>query len=310
MVSRICVSLMLLAMPLMASAQPKLKELKGYLGVGGGESFDYKLVFTDSLGHIKGHSYTWLYQNAEVKAAISGYIDRGAKTIAFREDSIIYNRGFQSNATICLINSTLSYRQEEGGNVFKGPTTSSDITNVACDAGSIVFQDSEALRALFVEQKAPEPSKVAKVGNPSGKPIRIVYDTVAKAPKRPVATAELMNQVEKITQGVEKVYDWHSDTIVVHIWDGGRVDGDVISIYQNDVPVLRNYTIKKEPRQLALAFTGAKTEVFTIVAHHEGNEPPNTTDVMLVDGSIRHSILVYNSIGKKGVIKIRKVSGR
>ena len=294
----------------MSSAQPKKKELKGYLGVGGGESFDYKLVFTDSLGYIKGHSYTWLYQNAEVKAAISGYIDRGAQTITFREDSIIYNRGFQSNATICLINSTLSYRQEEGGNVFKGPTTSSDITNVACDAGSIVFQDSEALRALFVEQKAPEPPKVAKVNNPSGKPIRIVYDTAASVQRRPVATGEPTKQVEKITQGIEKIYDWHSDTILVHIWDGGRVDGDVISIYQNDVPVLRNYTIKKEPKQLALTFSGAKTEVFTIVAHHEGNEPPNTTDVLLVDGSIRHSILVYNYIGKKGIIKIRKVSGK
>ena len=87
------------------------------------------------------------------------------------------------------------------------------------------------------------------------------------------------------------------------------MDGDVISIYQNDVPVLRNYTIKKEPKQLALTFSGANTEVLTIVAHHEGNEPPNTTDVLLVDGSIHHSILVYNSIGKKGIIKIRKVSG-
>ncbi len=293
----------------MASAQPKLKELKGYLGVGGGESFDYKLVFTDSLGYIKGHSYTWLYQNAEVKAAISGYIDRGAKTITFREDSIIYNRGFQSNATICLINSTLSYRQEEGGNVFKGPTTSSDITNVACDAGSIVFQDSEGLRALFLEQKIAEAPKVAKINNPTGKPIRIVYDTAASVQRRPVATGEPPKQVERITQGIEKIYDWHSDTILVHIWDGGRVDGDVISIYQNDVPVLRNYTIKKEPKQLALTFSGANTEVLTIVAHHEGNEPPNTTDVLLVDGSIHHSILVYNSIGKKGIIKIRKVSG-
>ena len=285
------------------AAQPNEKTLKGYLGVEGGESFVYKLVFKDSLGYIKGHSYTWLYEKSEVKAAITGYIDRINKTLSFKETDIIYNKGFQSNTTICLINALLKYKDDNGNRVFTGPITSSDVTNVSCGRGTVTFQDSEALQALFTE---PTPVAVSRAVAKSAKPIRVVYDTSStRRNAKPVAEPYLPTPV-KITQGREQAYEWTSDTIILDIWDGWRVDGEVVTVlYNNDTALLR-YALVKEPRRLVLPLSGKPVDVLAIVAEDEGRELLCTANLLLTDGVRQYSVEAYNTIGKRALIKIRK----
>jgi hypothetical protein len=290
------------------AAQPKEKTLKGYLGVEGGESFVYQLIFTDSLGYIKGHSYTWLYEKSEVQAAITGYIDKKNKTFSFKENIILYNRGFQSNTTICLINALLRYKQEDGNLVFTGPITSSDITNVSCGRGTITFQDNEVLRSLFnntPDEAVPPPKQTLPK---TQKAMRIVYDTVSTPKKATSQTSPNEPATARITEGMEKAYEWTTDTIIVDLWDGGRIDGDIVTVLYNNVPALDKYTVVKEPKRLKFLLTGKSLEVITIVAEHEGNEALNTANVLLTDGKIQYPVEVYNTIGKKAMIKIRRAS--
>src|ERR1043165_4680244 len=113
--------LLLLLLCSAASAQVKQRTLKGYMGLEGGESFTYEMDFKDSAGHIKGYAYTWLQKGKEVKASIKGEINRKAHTVSFYEDEIIYNKGFASNVTICLVKATLRYQKDaEGGYKLSG----------------------------------------------------------------------------------------------------------------------------------------------------------------------------------------------
>jgi hypothetical protein len=296
--------LLMLLFPLQSVAQSSEKILKGYLGVEGGESFVYKLVFTDSLGHIKGHSYTWLYEKSEVKATITGYIDRHKKTLSFKENNIVYNKGFQSNTTICLINAVLRYKEDNGNIVFTGPITSSDVTNVSCGRGTVTFQDTDVLKTVFTQ--APQLATPRAVAEPA-KPIRVVYDTsFTRRNTKSVAEPYKANLV-KITQGLEQAYEWTSDTIIVDIWDGWRIDGEVVTILFNNDTALLKYALVKQPLRLVFPLSGKPLDVITIVAEDEGRELLCTANLLLTDGSKQYPIDAYNSTGKSALIKVRKV---
>ena len=286
-------------------AQKKHTVLKGYLGVAGGESYTYILDFTDSSGYISGHSLTYLYETKEVKAAIEGQIDRDNRTLRFRETSILYNNGFESDQTICLINALLKRQKGSDGNDrYAGAITSSDAGNVYCGQGTVSFPVTAVLDEVFrsAPEPAAKPAEAAKKERP-GKPITIVYDT-----GRPVRkSAPLVPQgPDRITEGTEKTIDWHTESVVIELWDGGQIDGDKISITLNGKPLLSDHTLERAHKRIvSLPLPEGISElVFTAV--NEGNQPPMTADIWLLDGDRKHDLLVYNSVGRKAVVRIRK----
>lgn len=291
-------------LPVLASAQQE-HQLSGYLGVEGGELFTFKLTFTVSGNTISGHSYTWLNEGSEVKASVSGTLDRATRSLTFKEDKILYNQGFKSNVTICLIESRLRYKKEGGSVMFTGPITSSDVTNVSCGRGTITFPDSEELRKLFSESQETAPAPVVKPTAskaPPKKPIRIVYDTGTVA--KPVQTPAV-NVVDKITEGKDKTYKWQTDSLVLEVWDGGKIDGDVVTIVFNGKVILAGHAITAEKKRLVVPLPETSTVYdIRIRAVSEGNEPPNTANILLWDGLQSHPVIAYNKIGKEAVIKI------
>jgi len=288
-------------------AQPKTTSLKGYLGVEGGESYTYKLVFSDSAGFINGYSYTYLHEQKEVKATITGSLDSRNKTLSFRETNIIYNHGFESNTTICLINAILKYGIDNSGHeAYSGSITSSDIGNVYCGQGTVSFPVSEEISSLFTIPAPSKPVQPPITDKKSLKNVKIIYDTASSVATQTLPQKQT-NEPEKITAGTEKFIEWHSDTVVIEVWDGGIVDGDNISIDYNGKSLLSKHTLSKEHTRLTTMISQMGTDEIVFTANHEGNQPPMTANVVLVDRNERYDIIVYNPIGKQAKIRLKKV---
>ena len=111
---------------------------------------------------------------------------------------------------------------------------------------------------------------------------------------------------DKVTTGVEKAYDWHSDTLVIDVWDGGTVDGDRITLQFNGETYLTNYFLQKEKKQLRIPISGYEVNTIAILADNEGSDPPNTASILLTDGTSKYSILAYNKKDDVALIRIRK----
>jgi hypothetical protein len=285
--------------------------------VVGAESFTYKLVFTDSNGIVSGHSFTYLPE--ESKAVISGKLDRKNRTFTFRETEMLYSKGQHVGAVMCLINARLNYISDKKSGTLKGSITSAQADNTACSGGTIVFNKSGELEELFaapqkptaknpvdstnkVRPKAPERENnmdmaVAMGGKKKRDTLMPIPPTVTEA-KAPIV-------VEKITAGIEKSYEWASDSLVLEVWDGGNIDGDRISVSFNGTPYLKNYFLIKTRKQLRLPVP-VGNNVITIVADNEGSDPPNTATILLRDGLTMHNVLAYNLQGQKAVIKINR----
>lgn len=296
--------LMLILLSGAANAQTKSHQLKGFMAVQGGETFTYRLELEEQAGGaLKGFAYTYAKEGKDVKAAVEGRIDRSKKTLSFRETGILANNGFESKAVLCLVDATLKFLPDEsGGQTLSGAITSNTASNALCGKGSIVFTDVTMLNELFKPIAAPaeKPAVAAAPEKEKPKKIVYVYDTARKEAPKPAAPAR-----DEITAGQDAVYQWESDTALVEIWDGGKLDGDMVSVLFNGRPVLVRYTLKTEKKQLKLGLQpGINTLV--ILADNEGNEPPTTADILLHDGAKKHSLIAHNKIGREAVIKLEK----
>lgn len=280
--------------------------LQGYLGIAGGESFHYKLVFKDSLGAIHGYSYTWQDEKKQVKTAITGIFNKAERTLIFQETNIVANTGFESRATICLIKASLKYKDDAGSKMIAGAITTSDAGNVACTPGSISIPYTEAAAAVF---NAPAPPAIIKeektapaIRKPQ-KPVIIVYDTntVRYAPKETKP-----EPVETITAGDDKQYEWNAATVELDIWDGGKEDGDVVSVEVNGAILLGKYKLVNSKKRLSIPIQKGETLTIAIVAHTEGSEPPNTAHILLTDEHRVHSVIANNGAGAKALIIVKR----
>ena len=317
--------IILLLLPFTVFSQKK-KTLNGYLGIEGGELFSYKIEFIEVEDKISGKATTWFETGKEVCAKMEGTIDRNNQILSFREKEILYNTGFASAKTICLINAQLKYQKDDNNNwVLSGRITSNDVSNVSCSRGFITFNNTFETTPLFEhansnekltsskpEIKSVKPYKEVtknttippEIKKPTAKPMRFVNDVSVTQPI--IEKQKSSNNLpDRITVGQVKIYEWNSDSVSIEIWDNSRVDGDVISVKYNGKILFENYALIKEKKLLKLPLEKDENEL-TIIAINEGSEQPNTADIILYDGIIPHAVIAYNSIGKNSVIRFRK----
>lgn len=315
---------LLLANSLQAKDKPDL-QLDGYMGVQGGESFHYRLDLNDSTDNLmSGYSYTFKDDERKaVKAYVTATINREKKTLHIREQNIIYNNGFESRATICLVNALLTQNAEDGSLSGKLITQTSN-NGAVCSSGSLTFiQQNQIAKAFAAPQKQPtventtaEKTTFQTRTDPNQK-LQAYFaqkkQREAAAAAVPVATAptpahneEAKAQVKTITEGQEGVYLWHSDKIIFEIHDGGEIDGDQVTISYNGQPALANYQLTKQIKQLSFDIGGNELNIITITANNEGANPPNTANIKIIDGDKAYSIIAYNKTGKTATIQIKK----
>ena len=277
-------------------AQPNKITLSGTIDVNSGETFPYKLVLTESGGVVKGYSLTYSEPN-ETRALVQGTLDRAGRTLSFKETEIVYAHGFHTKAFMCLIDAHLQYVQGGRGNVLSGPITSVEADRTACTGGTITFSTEGEIQNLFSYHEQAD-TFISMKRKQKEQPI--------PAPKKeqevtsPLAT-------EKVTAGIEKAYDWHSDSVVIDIWDGGNVDGDRVTLQFNGETVLNNYYLVKEKRRLRIPLSRQGVNTLTIIADNEGSDPPNTASLLLTDGATKYSLLAYDARGQRALVKIRRV---
>lgn len=283
-------------------AQTVRHELKGFMAVTSGETFTYRLELEESAGGLlKGFAYTYVKEGKDVKASVEGRIDRTKKTVAFKETGIVTNNGFESKAVLCLVDAILKFTPDESGSqTLSGPIVSNTASSALCGKGSVVFTDATMIHDIFkpvsIAAVPEEPVAAPEVAKPK-KPVRIVYDTARKA-----ATPTAPKQ-DEVTLGKAQTYQFSSDSVIIDVWDGGKLDGDMITILLNDRPVLTRYTLTAGKKQLRLALQKGQNTLI-IIADNEGNEPPTTADLILHDGETQHRLIAYNKIGKEAVIHI------
>jgi len=263
------------------SAQQKNYLLKGTAKVKDGDTYPYQASLIISGTAVTGSSVTIQPDGTRLRAAIKGRLNTQRHTLSFTETATIGQ--VPGDVTTCMFSVSLSYRLQNGNYLFSGTFTGKDNLGMLCGSGIMQFQQPAVPGSAFAPPVA-RTSIPVRDSTPSSHP----------------------TNDNKVTEGIDKQLEWHTDKCLVEVWDGGVIDGDVVTIKLNDKEILSDYTLTRDKKQIWLQLTG-KINTITIIAGDEGSAPPNTAQMMLTDGAEQHKITTYNKKGKTArVILIRQ----
>ena len=110
----------------------------------------------------------------------------------------------------------------------------------------------------------------------------------------------------KISYVKELVFD--SDEISIGIWDHGRQDDDIVSIYLNGYTIISKYHLTYHKKQIDLKLDPKKPNDLFLYAHNLGKFPPNTVSLEITDGTTSENIVLNSDLKscEAILIKVRK----
>lgn len=75
----------------------------------------------------------------------------------------------------------------------------------------------------------------------------------------------------------------NNNTLEIFLWDNNSEDGDIISLYLNDVLILENFEVKKKKKKISINLD-SENSILTLHAINLGKHPPNTAAISIFDG--------------------------
>ncbi len=157
------------------------------------------------------------------------------------------------------------------------------------------LQPGSNYRVMAIELFPADKNYVAKMATP--------FFTLIKAPRKndsEVKTVTDKDQVRNMFDGRKVTYVQelivHSDAISISLWDHGRQDNDVVSIYLNGEAVVSKYALTYRKEHFDLKLDPSKPNDLFLYAHNLGEFPPNTVAIEIVDGSESENIVLNSDL--------------
>ena len=98
----------------------------------------------------------------------------------------------------------------------------------------------------------------------------------------------------------------HNPELQIQLLDYLKADNDTVSVYLNRNILARNIRISKRPSIIHFKLN-PETEFHEILMYAEnlGMIPPNTSELILIDGESRHRIMITSDNEKSATILLR-----
>jgi hypothetical protein len=93
--------------------------------------------------------------------------------------------------------------------------------------------------------------------------------------------------------------------ISIEYWDHLMVDGDIISLYLNGVPVVSKYLLKKEKEHTQVTLRTDMPNDLFLYAHNEGQNPPNTVSIRISDGVTDQNFVLESDLNSCEAVLIK-----
>ncbi|MFV1448266.1 hypothetical protein VBZ51_03930 [Maribacter sp. HS] len=170
-------------------------------------------------------------------------------------------------------------------NIAKRVTPFFTITNAASDERKKKQQLANA--NTVTPKKKRKKSKVK-----TKEQVAPAQTEVAQAQKKP----EVRESFDGRKISYTKEFEFDSEHIIVKIWDHGRQDGDIVSIYLNGVQVVKKYYLTYWKKEFKIKLDPNKSNDLFLYAHNLGDSPPNTVAVEITDGKKSENIVLNSDL--------------
>ena len=139
------------------------------------------------------------------------------------------------------------------------------------------------------------------------KPVIVENTTTPEKKKENVQPSKNENKVTVEAQKAREEFEgrkisytkdlvFNSTDISVKIWDHGRQDGDIVSIYLNGSSVVTKHYLTYYKREFKIKLDPNKSNDLFLYAHNLGTSPPNTVSVEISDGTKSENIILNSDL--------------
>jgi len=249
----------------------------------------YKIEFDEmSDGTITGKSVTDFSGPHRTESEITGKINREENTITFNEVSNLTTKSDSPSDDFCYIhlyNAKVKIKKKKS--ILQGHFYSRYANGEKCIEGDIFLIGDE----YFYE-------KMKSVANK-----KIVPKETKKKLKETLTKSRenIKNNILKTDDNLTIIAE--GDNLMVRVWEDEYLDGDKVSVYLDEKPILKNYLIKSSYKQLLVPIL-KDTTTLKIVADNEGRIPPNSANFMILNSQTEVPIKLQLNQGKEATIQI------
>jgi hypothetical protein len=128
-----------------------------------------------------------------------------------------------------------------------------------------------------------------------------------RRPRDTVKVKEHHEQVLKKVNGrdldIQYKMKTRFDSVVIEVWDKGRIDGDQVSLYLNNELIQDGIQLEKEKKRIVLHLQPG-VNYLVINALNLGSIPPNTAAMYIYNGTEKISVKISSTIGTSGAVEI------
>lgn len=93
-----------------------------------------------------------------------------------------------------------------------------------------------------------------------------------------------------------KELSFNNEHITIKIWDHGRQDGDVVSIYLNGYTVISKHLLTYSKKRIEITLDPNKKNDLFLYAHNLGEYAPNTVSIEISDGKTAENIILNSDL--------------
>jgi hypothetical protein len=257
---------------------------------GFSQLYDFELDLNQKK-HIWGDSYAYIDDDVEIKIGLSGYFDQDTIRLSESIDWVRIDK-VPWNWVACIKNINVVYRKENNNEYLEGTWNgySKDNPSDACIPGRVILSRTIAGLDQFLHENrdsviTAEPLTISD--NPA---TELNFDA-------PFLNTEPKKVIE---------ISVNNPNLQIQLLDYLKVDNDTVSVYLNRSPLARNVRISKRATLINFKLDPTiELNELLLFAENLGEIPPNTSELLVIDGSQTHRIMISSDKQKTAAVYLK-----
>ena len=103
---------------------------------------------------------------------------------------------------------------------------------------------------------------------------------------------------------IADTFRFSASSLTLNLYDNGEIDGDSVSVYVNDAPVIQHQLITAKPVILGIPVEKGKRYTISLFAENLGRIPPNTALLKIEAGALTKEIRLSASLDTNAAVII------
>ena len=241
--------------------------------------------------NIWGASYAYHGNSVKIRIGLSGYVDKDSIRLSesagwIREDKVPWEW------VACVKKFILAYRKDNNFEYLEGTWNgiSKDDTTDICVPGKVILSRTIAGLDKFLYEH--------KDSLINTEPVITLNESLLN---QDFSLHFLETEPKKVTEII--VYN---PELQIQLIDYLKVDNDTVSVYLNRNILAKNIRISKRPALLNFRLdTRIELHELLLYAENLGEIPPNTSELIVIDGDRRYRIMIVSDKQKTAAVYLR-----